>query len=63
MGVKLIKYYQYIEKELGLKGKYFLAGKTKIPSILAATSDDSEEVITLFREAIEELTGVKPPIL
>lgn len=61
MGVKLLKYYKYISVESGLKGKIKLAVMTKVPSIKAAITPDTEEKIMLFKKSIKEITGKDAP--
>lgn len=57
MGMKLAKYYQYIIKEMGVEGRVELGKLTKISSIVAPLQPDSPENISLFKEAIEKITG------
>ncbi|MFP4499238.1 MAG: hypothetical protein ACLFQV_13595 [Vulcanimicrobiota bacterium] len=61
MGIKLMKYYKHIRDKMGLSGKMKLAVETKVPSSKAAMEKDSDDKIKLFREAIEKITGEKPP--
>ena len=62
MAEKLVQYYEYISRELGLKGAMKLAAITGIPSIRAQAEPDSEQNLTLFRHAVEQLTGKPAPI-
>jgi hypothetical protein len=61
MADKLIKYYAYITKIKGFKGKIDLAKKTKLPSTKAALVPDDAEHINLFKSAIKEITGTEAP--
>lgn len=61
MGQKLLQYYKYISDQLGREGKVQLAIKTKISSILAATTEDSPEILEKFKSAIEEMTDKPAP--
>ncbi|MCZ2356598.1 MAG: hypothetical protein LC115_07920 [Bacteroidia bacterium] len=61
MAVKLVKYYQYVVQIKGISGKAQLAGKTNIPSIIAATMPDNLDNIRKFKKAIEEITGMPAP--
>ena len=61
MAEKLLKYYKYVQDELGLVGKVRLARETKIPSMKAAMEPDSEENIELFKKAVEKLTNKPSP--
>ncbi len=61
MAEKLIQYYKYIREVAGYEGKIDLATSTKIPSTKAAMAPDSDENITLFKEAIHKITGKDAP--
>lgn len=61
MAEKLMKYYKYVQDELGLVGKMKLAKETKIPSVKAAMEPDSPENISRFKEAIENITNKPAP--
>ena len=63
MGEKLMEYYEYMNERDGLKGKMELAKATNLPSTKASTAEDSEENVQLLREAIQEITGERPPRL
>lgn len=61
MGVKLMRYYQYVAEQAGISGKFKLAQLTKVPSTQAATVADTPEVIRQFMTAVKEVTGKPPP--
>lgn len=61
MGVRLMKYYQYISETTGLEGKRLLAQETRIPSVIAATAPDSEENLKRFKDAVRKITSKPPP--
>ena len=61
MAEKLMRYYQYVDEEVGLAGKLKLAQLTKTPSTLAATHPDSEEILQRFQEAVKGITGKEAP--
>ncbi len=61
MGDQLIKYYHYINEQLGLSGKVKLAQLTKVPSTVAATEPDKPELVQRFKDAITQITGKPPP--
>ena len=61
MAEKLLKYYQYVVQIKGVSAKAQLAGKTNIPSIIAATVPDSPENIQKFKKAVAEITGMPAP--
>jgi hypothetical protein len=61
MADKLMKYYQYVGEQLGAAGRTKLAMMTKLPSTKAATQADTPEIISAFKEAIQQLTGNTPP--
>lgn len=63
MGERLMRYYKYVQDELGLQGKMKLAMESKMPSTLAATEPDSEANVSILRSAIEKLTGKPAPTL
>lgn len=63
MGEKLMEYYSYIQEKEGRSGKIELAKATKMPETKASTSTDSKENIEMFRDAIEEIIGERPPQL
>ncbi len=63
MAERLLEYYKYIGKELGMLGKMQLAQKTKLPALKAAMEVDTPEKIELFQNVIEELTGKPAPKL
>ncbi len=63
MGERLMRYYKYIQDELGVQGKVKLATASKLPSTLAATAPDSEENLNLIRSAVQEITGKPAPML
>jgi len=62
-GDKLMKYYSYMQEQEGLEGKIELAKETNLPETKASTAVDSKENIEMFREAIEEILGERPPKL
>jgi len=61
MGEKLMEYYSLVEEEEGLSGKIELAKETNLPGTKASTAPDSRENIQLFRDAVEDILGEKPP--
>lgn len=63
VGEKLMKYYTYIEEQEGLAGKRKLAKETNMPAPLASTAVDSKDNIEIFRNAVEKITGERPPHL
>ncbi len=63
MAEKMLEYYKYIGKELGLLGKMQLAQKTKLPILRAAIEPDTPDKLALFEQAIEDLTGKPSPKL
>ncbi|WP_254822917.1 XylR N-terminal domain-containing protein [Haloglomus halophilum] len=62
-GEKLMEYYSYIEEQEGLEGKIQLAKETNLPETKASTAVDSKENIKMFRQAIEDILGERPPKL
>jgi hypothetical protein len=62
MGQVLLKMYDFVEDEMGLRGKIQLAKMTLIPSATAAGTPDTPEVVHKFIEAVREITGKEPPI-
>jgi hypothetical protein len=60
-GDKLIEYYNYVAEERGLEGKMQLAKETNLPETKASISIESKENIEMFREALEEILGERPP--
>ena len=62
MGEKLLQYFKYVHDIKGLAGSIELAKTTKIPSINAATAEDSLENIKLFRDTIKKMTGKDAPV-
>jgi hypothetical protein len=61
MGEKLMEYYSLVEQEEGLSGKMELAKETNLPGPKASTAPDSQENVQLFRDAVEDILGEKPP--
>jgi len=61
MAEKLLRYYSYVSKKHGFSGKFELAKQTKIPSTKASLEPDSPELIALFKEAVEKITGEPAP--
>ncbi len=61
MGEKILKYFNYIAKLEGFKGKIKLSQKIKIPITQAAMMPDTPEYMELFKNALEELTGRPVP--
>lgn len=61
MGEEIIKYFNYIAQIEGFKGKVLLSQKIKIPITQAAVMPDSPVYINVFKQAIEELTGMPAP--
>lgn len=62
-GDKLMEYYSYVEEQEGREGKLELAKETNLPETKASTAVDSKENIEMFREAIEDILGERPPKL
>ena len=62
MGQKILKFYEFVDDELGLVGKIKLAQRTKIPSTLAASVPDSPENLALFMTEVKGVTGKAPPL-
>ncbi len=63
MAEKLVLYYKYIGEQKGIEGRMLLASETKIPSILAPTTQETPEIIERFKKAIEKITGKPAPTL
>ncbi|MDQ2052536.1 XylR N-terminal domain-containing protein [Natronolimnohabitans sp. A-GB9] len=63
IGEELMKYYSYMGDKKGHTGKMELAKKTRMPETKASTASDRKENIEMFREAIEEIIGKRPPEL
>ena len=61
MGIRLVRYYEFVEEQLGRAGKVELARLTRIPSIIAAGQEETEEVLRQFREAVKQVTGKSAP--
>ena len=61
MGERLMRYYKYIADKHGLQGKMELAKMTKIPSMAAATTDDTPDRIALFKQAVSRITSMPAP--
>lgn len=61
MGKQLVALYEYIEDRMGRDGKVQLAKLTRVPSVTAQGTPDSPALVSAFREAIKQLTGVYPP--
>jgi hypothetical protein len=61
MGEKLMEYYSFVEEREGLTGKMELAKRTNLPGTKASTAPDSKDNIREFREAVEDITGERPP--
>ncbi len=62
MAERLLQYYKYVSETVGFEGKMQLAKITKIPSIEAARVPDTAENLAVFKKAVEQLTGKKPPV-
>jgi hypothetical protein len=62
MGQKILKFYEFVDDELGLLGKIKLAQRTKIPSTLAASVPDSPENLELFMTEVKGVTGKVPQL-
>jgi hypothetical protein len=62
MGQILLRMYDFVEDEKGLRGKIQLAKMTLIPSAMAAATPDTPETINKFVQAIKEITGKEPPL-
>jgi hypothetical protein len=63
MGKILVRYYAFVKKEKGYVGQLELAQTTKIPSTKAPIIEDTPELVELFAESIEKITGKRPPRL
>lgn len=63
MAERIMKYYAYVDKELGFSGRIHLAQLTKIPSVRAAMEPDTPENIKMFQDAIAKLTNKPAPNL
>lgn len=61
MAEKLLKYYNLIDKEMGLQGRMRLAQATKLPTSKAALEPDTPANVKMFKEAYEQITGRKAP--
>lgn len=61
MAEKLLRYYKFITEKKGISGKVKLAQLTTVPSVVAALKPDSPELIKVFSEAVEMITGETAP--
>ena len=61
MGAKLVKMYEFVKKEGGVKAAMRLAMKTTVTSRAASSTPDSPAMINKFREAVKEIVGKYPP--
>ncbi len=62
MGAKLLKFYDFVNKEGGATAAMRLAMKTSIPSKKAESEPDSAENIAKFKAAVKEIVGKDAPI-
>lgn len=63
MGEKLMAYYSYVEERCGRTGKEELARHTNLPETKASTAPDTKANIEMFRDAIQNILGERPPRL
>lgn len=63
MGERLMRYYKFVTDEMGLMGKVRLAQETKVPSTQAAIEPDTPEIVRMFKDAAERITGKPAPSL
>lgn len=63
MAETLLLYYKYITEKKGIAGKVKLAQYTNVPSVVAALEPDSPELLSLFSDAVERITGEPAPKL
>ena len=61
MGLRLVKLYEFAEKNGGLPLKMRIAMKTGVPSAKAQAAPDSDELINKARAVIKEVTGRDAP--
>lgn len=61
MAETLLLYYKYVTEKKGISGKVKLAQFTNIPSVVAALKPDSPELLEIFSEAVEKITGEPAP--
>ena len=61
MAETLLLYYKYVTEKKGISGKVKLAQYTNVPSVVAALEPDSPELLVLFTEAVEKITGEPAP--
>lgn len=61
MAETLLLYYKYVTEKKGISGKVKLAQFTNTPSVVAALKPDSPELLRIFSEAIEKITGEPAP--
>jgi len=63
MGIKLVQYYDMVEKKEGLPGKMRLAMKTNVPSNKAKEVPDDPATLDKFHAAVKEILGPNTPKL
>lgn len=61
MAETLLLYYKYVAEKKGISGKVKLAQYTNVPSVVAALKPDSPELLSLFSQAVEKITGEPAP--
>ncbi len=61
MAETLLLYYKYVAEKKGISGKVKLAQYTNVPSVVAALKPDSPELLSLFSDAVERITGEPAP--
>ena len=57
MGGKLAKIYDIVTKHAGLEGRTRLATATGVSKVQAAEMDDTEKMITKFKNVASEIIG------
>jgi hypothetical protein len=61
MGEIMLKYFKYVGDEAGVEGRMKMSQLTKTNSIRAATAEDTQEIIDVFKKAVQQITGKTPP--
>ncbi|MBF0543260.1 MAG: hypothetical protein HQM08_02445 [Candidatus Riflebacteria bacterium] len=62
MGEKILKYYEFAQREGGIQAKMRLAIKTTLSSDRALFAPDSPEILDKFKVAVKEITGKEAPV-
>lgn len=57
MGTKLEKIYEVVMQQAGLEGRTRLATTTGVSKVQAAEMDDTEKVLTKFKNVASEIIG------